>query len=363
MQISSTLLITDFDLVNKNLNFINKIHFFFLINTFLTHTPANFVSFERILFKNNKFFKLTSSNLDSFSHQNYNLDLFFLQTHDQNVFNDFESNFYSNYSYLAQKSFIDFFMKNSIDVPICFKKSNSLKFKNFDLPIVRLINFLMKKGKKEQTTRCVLTGFFYFIKKLKKSTSATTFLINSWLIFFRLFYVTNFFFLNCNFNEENLRYKAWLANEQFFFFKSTQNTAFSSSLVFHEDGSLSFNDRFFIKSFFIDCLKKILPLFFFYIYNVDKNVKKFSRGKSGKYVFIWKYVPEYKRLKTIIKLISKQVKFYQKKNFIERLVLNFSHIYFKNKKSFVYKTKTFSYNYVFKNFKRTLMKNYLTIAI
>jgi hypothetical protein len=33
-------------------------------------------------------------------------------------------------------------------------------------------------------------------------------------------------------------------------------------------------------------LNMISPVFTFFIYNVDKNIRKYSRGKSGKHTFI-----------------------------------------------------------------------------
>jgi hypothetical protein len=33
-------------------------------------------------------------------------------------------------------------------------------------------------------------------------------------------------------------------------------------------------------------LKKLEPIFLFYVYKVDKNIYKNTRGKSGKYTFI-----------------------------------------------------------------------------
>ena len=43
-------------------------------------------------------------------------------------------------------------------------------------------------------------------------------------------------------------------------------------------------------------LQTTKPLFSLYITKVSKNIYKNTRGKSGKYLFVWKYVPDYKRL-------------------------------------------------------------------
>jgi len=50
------------------------------------------------------------------------------------------------------------------------------------------------------------------------------------------------------------------------------------------------------------------PLFLFYIYKIDKKIYKNSRGKSGKYKFLWKYVPSYKRNSTMISWVAKEMR-------------------------------------------------------
>lgn len=161
----------------------------------------------------------------------------FISTEESNK-NDISFN---NFIYLKKSSFISFFINNLIDVPVCFKKSKSLKKKNFELPILRFCNFLMKKGKKEKI-------FKFFFKS------------------FRLF------------NETFLKEK----KKDLFFFENFFENYKNLFNIF--DKNLS--NKFFIKNNIIDCITKINPIFSYFIYNVDKNIKKFSRGKSGKYVFI-----------------------------------------------------------------------------
>jgi ribosomal protein S7 len=54
-----------------------------------------------------------------------------------------------------------------IDVPICFKKTKSIKFKNFELPLLKFTNLLMRKGKKEKMIKTLFLAFFSFIHFLK----------------------------------------------------------------------------------------------------------------------------------------------------------------------------------------------------
>jgi hypothetical protein len=46
------------------------------------------------------------------------------------------------------------------------------------------------------------------------------------------------------------------------------------------------NFTFFLKNYLYFLLSKISPIFSYFIYSVDKNIRKYSRGKSGKYTFI-----------------------------------------------------------------------------
>ena len=46
------------------------------------------------------------------------------------------------------------------------------------------------------------------------------------------------------------------------------------------------NTQFYIKNYLFILLSKVSPIFSYFIYSVDKNIKKYSRGRSGKYTFI-----------------------------------------------------------------------------
>jgi hypothetical protein len=41
-----------------------------------------------------------------------------------------------------------------------------------------------------------------------------------------------------------------------------------------------------LKKFLVENLIIVHPLFHFYVYNIDKKIKKFTRKKNNKYVFV-----------------------------------------------------------------------------
>lgn len=75
----------------------------------------------------------------------------------------------------------------------------------------------------------------------------------------------------------------------------------------------------FLKNKLTDRLGQISPIFAYFIYSVDKNIRKYSRGKSGKYVFVWKYIAAYKRVQLAMKWIAKDVKFAQDRTIRKRV--------------------------------------------
>jgi hypothetical protein len=136
-----------------NYNFFN---FYFLINNFFyDNKNSNFMLLN----------SLTVLNINNYSNIADEKNLL----PNKSFFSNLDYSFLTNFFYLRNSSFIKFFMNNMIDVPICFKKSRSLKTKNFELPLLKFINFLMKKGKKEKTINTVFTSLRFFIKTLKIS--------------------------------------------------------------------------------------------------------------------------------------------------------------------------------------------------
>lgn len=72
---------------------------------------------------------------------------------------------------------------------------------------------------------------------------------------------------------------------------------------------------------FLTNVNQVLPIFSFYIYKVDKKIFKNTRGKSGKYTFIWKYVAPYKRFFLVLLWFIRELKVLPGRTLVERLNL------------------------------------------
>lgn len=233
-------------------------------------------------------------------------------------------------------SFISFFINNMIDVPVCFRKTVSLRRRIFELPILKFSNVLMKKGQREQITKIVIYSFFKFFNELRKEKSKN---FGEWFNWFETYNVlTNIFvksrFLN-NFN---------ITDVHELFYPHTLNLK-----------GKNVNLNISAKNYLYDKLAQVPSIFTFFIYNVDKNIRKYSRGKSGKYVFVWKYIAPYKRFYVALRWILKDIKFNHNNKISERIVDIFLKLTEDPKNSFIWRSHLFAYTYVFRNLKKTLM--------
>jgi len=297
---------------------------------------------------------------------------------------------FENFVYLKKSSFISFFINNMVDIPICFKKSPSLRYRSFELPILKFSNFLMQKGKREKIVRALFFAANSMFTKFKLSSRSDDLLFSNWLQYYAVF---NYFFIFENpveglfqfpkiettekvedadsadyDNDENTDPREETEVEMYDYDREIHISNFNPSLsgvdllwnayVF-EDYKIV-NNTYFLKTYLLSHLNKTLPVFLYYICSVDKNVKKYSRGKSGKYAFIWKYVPPYKRLKAATKLIAREVKFSPFRRLSDRISCTLNDIALNPTSSFVWRAKVFSHNYVFKNYRKTLMSTLRT---
>lgn len=321
------------------------------------HSLALNYNFNNFYFLVNNLFsinKINSQLVANFSTLNFNKNLIFkdfknLYPSDFN-FQQNDNTFLTNYFYIRNSSFIKFFINNMIDVPICFKKSYSLRTKNFELPILKFSNFLMKQGKKEKVVRLIFSAFRLFFKNINTNKTNST---NSGNIIFNWFTLYTYI---CNTFNTNFKAK-----------KNFLNIKFEEPLTLNYNSMLNGNDKtinisFFLKNYFFSLLSKVSPIFSYFIYSVDKNIRKYSRGKSGKYTFIWKFVAPYKRTNLAIRWIIKDIKFNQSREFNDRLIKTFENLFISPEKSFSWKSKIFSHNYVFKNFRKSLMSSLKTTS-
>ncbi len=189
-----------------------------------------------------------------------------------------------------------FSSKLNIKLSIFFKKNKSISRVHLDSIFKELVNSIMVKGRVTTSRNSIIL----FFKKFRKDFLQFDNSIN-YLIFFKCLHFNQLF--------ENI-------------FKT---------------------DIFFKFSF----------------HRIDKKIRKFSRGKSGKYKIKFNYIPPFKRFRYILKSIKNEIKFSKGVFYEERFLNFFKTMTYNPQSSFIFRNKRFTYNYINRNMNNTvLLKSY-----
>jgi len=248
-----------------------------------------------------------------------------------------------DYEYLKERTFTSFFRNNSIDVPRCFRKTRSVRRPLNEIDLLKLNNYLMRDGKR-------LKVFGYLSKAL-------------WTLF------------NGDENREVRTYKTNLPWQTIFitFNYLTHNSGSHNHIPAVKEQATTYGhtmlpigkfieDDWNFNTFLFKNMYQMLPMFSFYIYKVDKKIFKNTRGKSGKFTFIWKYVTPYKRLFLVMHWLLKELRVKPGRSMLDRLDATFRTLLLTPEKTWIWRVRKFSHNYVYRNSRRTLAESYRTVT-
>jgi hypothetical protein len=121
-------------------------------------------------------------------------------------------------------------------------------------------------------------------------------------------------------------------------------------------------DSWNLNTFLFKNMYEMLPMFSFYIYKVDKKIFKNTRGKSGKFTFIWKYVTQYKRIFLVMHWLLKELRIKPGRTLSDRLDLTLKTLLTEPNKTWMWRARKFSHNYVYRNSRKTLAETYRTVT-
>lgn len=263
---------------------------------------------------------------------------------DENQYNYFDRELYEINHLLQGAStsqFKIFFKKLNIDTPEILNKTKSLhRFKGLT-PLTRLIFYLSRSGKKLKFSKLVLSSFFKIISELKETRYNPQLVVLCWRSVHALLTTAG---QTTKFFTKGTHVKNLYKNE---------HVGIKHSNIFKSD---DYNVDVLLKQNF----KKFNFLFSFYIYKVDKQIYKNSRGKSGKYTFVWKYVAPYKRYFLIMHWLMKEVRITGGKTLGERIHNVLRNFIVNTESTWIWKIKKFSLNYVYFNLRKTLGETYKT---
>ena len=243
------------------------------------------------------------------------------------------------FTFMRQSTIKSFFNSQLVDIPICFRKSKSLYNLTFEIPTIKTMNILMRSGLRGRVLKALTFSFHNIFSKINSDLTPTLYL--HWTL---LHQVLNSLFIDGRFVMKTAT------------FDDDLNVPLYAGNRFELD-NYHRNYKSTIQHLLFDNLQTYVPIFSFYIRKVDKSIRKNSRGKSGKYTIIWKYVPTYKRLYVVIRWLLRDLKFQKVKEFENRLIKILEVFLFTPQSSFLVRLRKFVHNFVFQNFKQTLLKH------
>lgn len=247
---------------------------------------------------------------------------------------------HNKYNHLSSLTFYEFFLEHQIDIPSCFKKSHSLLRPQRELTIMSFITYFMRHGLKLKTQNLFISSLQKFFTTQFAPAHYTSPL--SWKFIYTS--LQNLFYLDNKVYSNSLYYTNQVIKYNHYLSISSKNISTYPNMF----------------NLLYKSLLNFLPLFSFYIYKVDKKIFKNTRGKSGKFTFIWKFLTPYKRLNWVMYWLAKEIKLKTGKILSNRFEALFNDILFNPHNTWVFKVKRFSYNYVYRNCRSTLAENYRT---
>lgn len=249
----------------------------------------------------------------------------------------------NDFGYVRDCPFTLFFRTSGVDVPRFFSKTKSVRRFNNKVDYLKFNNYLMRSGGRAKSFRFLNKAFNHFFIEYDNSLKLRGVKIFSWK---DVFLSLNFFSL------KNKKYNKF-AN-----FKN-EPTTFNSKLL---SGGKSISSECALDLIFFNNIRKLVPIFSFYIYKVDKKIYKNSRGRSGKFTFIWKYVSPYKRLFLVMHWLIKELRSSPGRSLSERISSLLKIVITTPEKTSAFKIRKFSHNYVYTNCRRTLAETYVTVT-
>jgi len=244
--------------------------------------------------------------------------------------------------FFRKSTITTFFINTMVDMPLCFKKSKSLFNQTFEIPTLRFINFLMRHGKRQLVVGRITLALNNFLIKWSSLSQGVLSFFETW---------HSLLTLSSTFSVSQKKLKSHATTY-------THQTLSHENFIFNY--RFHYNNIFALKFYLFRVLKKIKPLFSFFIQKNDKLKRKHGRGKVDKMKVMWKYVPRYKRFYQAMHWLLKDLNFQKYKKLEVRLFHVFETFLLTPELSFLTKIKNFVHSFVFKKHRKTLLETLKT---
>lgn len=270
----------------------------------------------------------------------------------ENFFYFYSDEYYCDFQlkdffFKKNNTFKSFFRNAGVDIPRFFKNTKTIKRDSLEVDSIKFNNYFFRHGKKLKSNKYLIDTLLSMSSK-NNIFGTKSKLYWSWKeIFYKNFSLS----ISCLGNAD--KFYETVANSPsediVNSFGSVQNGK-SVSL-----GQIPPNITTLLTNVY-----NILPMFSFFIYKVDKTKFKNTKGKVGKFTFIWKYITPYKRHLLVFYWILKELKFQSGRTLKERVLSLFEILVNSPRKTWIWRIKKFSQNYVYFKCRSTLARSYRT---
>ena len=292
----------------------------------------------------NIFYKVLPSDVEIHSLENMNANIELLTIPEiiyPEELDDTETTFLELHTQQTLLTFKSFFAYQHIDIPLCFTKSKSLyRDYNFNLA-TRLVNIVSRHGRKPY----VVTTYSKVAIEIMSKVNGTEELKNQ---------LRHDFWNRLLLTLTSSSYKISKLSYQLKNFPDVKMAGLSGETFTRSHFTTRYEDA--LDSLLAHSLEPYLPAFGFFIRKVDKLKRKHSRGKTGKHEIIWKYIPEYKRYWSVIRWLSRDIKFQKARTLKARMLNSLEVLFFNKNNHLIHKFRQFVHRFVFENYKKTLLR-------
>ena len=140
------------------------------------------------------------------------------------------------------------------------------------------------------------------------------------------------------------------------FFKGLAYSSEALQIYKHKELTLNaFNAKSSTSNLLKTILKDYLPSFAFKVQKVDKQVQKFSRGKSGKYSLSWSYLPPQKRWFVLLQWLKRDFVFQKNSTINARFQQGLQTLFTSPQDTSLVQTRKFVHSFIFKKFRKVLV--------
>ena len=268
----------------------------------------------------------------------------------------------------------DYFLKDIYDFKEIFTSVNTLAHKNFfkDLSLntpnvlnhtssqkrfsnhtnmLKLATCFMRGGKKVQATKLISVAIF----KVFYDLNANLLKLKAIPSFKNLHYLFSSAYM-----QSGMLINSSLNGLSLYTLFSTLNISLGDKGLL-SSGELFKNEDLWPYNLYNSSLKNFNLLFLFYIHKVDKNIYKNSRGKSGKFTFVWKYVKPYRRRTLIGQWLMKEIRVAPGTKLQDRLTFIIQKFLLTPRETMIWKINKFSQNYVYYHLRKSLGETCKTV--